>query len=46
MYVVYIDDAIYCERKSPVEAQLIAEAKRQQGYETTVVFDEGACCHV
>lgn len=44
MYVVYVQDAIYCERKSPVEAKLIAEAQRRLGYDVTVVFDEGSHC--
>lgn len=46
MYIVYSNDAIYGEYSSPVTAELIAEAQRRLGYDTDVVFDEGARCCV
>lgn len=47
MYVVYIDDAIYCEYKSPVAANLQAKQLIAQGYtDVHVIFDESACSNV
>ena len=43
MYVVYIDDHIDCELRSPVAAELRISELLRNGIEAYTIYDEGAC---
>lgn len=43
MYVVYVDDCIDNEFRSPVAAELRVSELLRNGYDAHVVYDEGAC---
>lgn len=43
MYIVYIDDSVDSEFRSPVAAELRVLELRRRGFDVRKEYDEGAC---